>query len=325
MTVRVVAPCRLHFGLLHVPVPGLTHWPEGTPVRTFGGVGLMVESPAVTVENRRSAVQSFTGSHVDEALGLWIRIHQRVAASGSVLELPRHFHADGPPYHVGLGVGTALRMAVTRVATGRTDARELAKESGRGKRSGIGLYGFELGGLLFDAGKLTDDELPTLHTRMPFPDDWRVVLLRPTVGADWHGDREQAAFDRPRDPAAARASTDRLTAIAFDELAPAVAADDFPMFADAVHRYNRLAGEPFAVDQGGPYAGPEVAELVETLRGWGVAGAGQSSWGPTVFAFAQDAEEANRLAGRARVHFPNLADVTVTAANNRGATVVSTD
>ena len=45
MNVRVVAPCRLHFGLLHVPTIGFTHWPDGTPVRKFGGVGERNEMP----------------------------------------------------------------------------------------------------------------------------------------------------------------------------------------------------------------------------------------------------------------------------------------
>ena len=46
--IRVVAPSRLHFGLFHVPVAG-DPWPDGLPVRCFGGVGLMVEEPAVVV------------------------------------------------------------------------------------------------------------------------------------------------------------------------------------------------------------------------------------------------------------------------------------
>jgi beta-RFAP synthase len=215
-------------------------------------------------------------------------------------------------------VGTALSLAVARAVAGPRPVAELAALTGRGERSGIGLHGFDRGGFLLDAGKTADDELPVLHTRLEFPDDWRIVLLRPAVDETWAGERERSAFDRPRDPAAARAATVRLKAVAFDELVPAVASPDFAAFADAVYRYNRLAGEPFAADQGGPFAGPEVTELIETLRSWGVAGVGQSSWGPTVFAFATDEHEAHHLADRARRQFPNLADVTVTKANNRG-------
>ena len=106
-----------------------------------------------------------------------------------------------------------------------------------------------------------------------------------------------------------------------NELIPAVQRADFPAFAEAIHHYNRLAGEPFATDQAGAYTGPRVAEVIETLRGWGVAGVGQSSWGPTVFAFAEDDDAANRLADRARDQFPKLAEIIVTRANNTGAAV----
>jgi beta-RFAP synthase len=320
MTVRVVAPCRLHFGLLHVPVPGLTHWPDGTPVRRFGGVGLMIEPPAVTVSLAVGEPFSAEGSLSDRARAGLVLLHQKLGNRRMVCG--RHV-ADGPPEHVGLGVGTALSLAVARAAAGPLPVAELARLARRGRRSGIGVHGFDRGGILFDGGKGVDDFLPTLYRRLPFPGDWRVVLLRPKVGDGWHGDREQAAFDRPRDPARARATTDRLIAIAFDELAPAVADNDFPTFADAAHRYNRLAGEPFAADQGGPFAGPEITGLIETLRSWGVAGVGQSSWGPTVFAFAEDEGDAHRLADRARRHFPNLSDLTVTRANNRGAMISS--
>ena len=54
---RVTAPSRLHFGLFHVPAAGLTHWPgpddePGLPVRSFGGVGLMIDRPGVVVTVR---------------------------------------------------------------------------------------------------------------------------------------------------------------------------------------------------------------------------------------------------------------------------------
>ena len=80
------------------------------------------------------------------------------------------------------------------------------------------------------------------------------------------------------------------------------------------------AGEPFAADQGGPYAGPAVTGLIDKLRAWDFAGVGQSSWGPTVFAFAPDHSTAGALAAKLRDRFPDLADVTVTAANNTGFT-----
>lgn len=314
MRVRVIAPCRLHFGLMHVPVT------DSPKHRRFGGVGLMLEEPAVTVTATPHAEFATGGYHEERAMGLVVRLLQRFARDHHVLD-PVRLTADGPPEHVGFGVGTALSLAVARAVAGPRPVEELAALTGRGERSGIGVHGFARGGFLVDAGKVGDERLSALHTRLEFPPDWHVVLIRPTAAHTWHGVAERAAFARPRDADAAAATAERLWTIAVDELIPAVRRAAFTAFADAIYRYNRLAGEPFATDQGGAYSGPGITHLVETLRGWGVAGAGQSSWGPTVFAFAEDGHRARQLADRCRAAFPLLADLTVSRANNTGAEV----
>ena len=85
---------------------------------------------------------------------------------------------------------------------------------------------------------------------------------------------------------------------------PAAEAGDLEAFGEAVHEFNRRAGEPFAAAQGGPYASPAVAGLIGELRQLGVAGVGQSSWGPTVFAVVGDIDIALSLALRFRGRVP---------------------
>lgn len=326
--VRVVAPTRLHFGLLHVPVDGFTRWPDGTPVRKFGGIGLMIDGPTVTVEARRSDVTSVTGSLASRAAAFLhaIRAHEWWQESHEY-----RITADGPPEHIGLGVGTALGMAVARAVNGvrfgpdcqTNTVKTLAAMVGRGRRSGVGVFGFQFGNLIVDEGKIEEAELPKVSEIVPFPADWRVVLLRPAVNPLWHGDREQTAFGRTRTPAAAAATTDRLRRLAFDGLVPAARSGDFRTFSESVFAYNRAAGEPFAEDQGSLYAGPEVSGIIEELRGRGVTGVGQSSWGPTVFAFAADPAEGSALADRARTWLPSSVDIMVAAASPRGAVVTT--
>jgi beta-ribofuranosylaminobenzene 5'-phosphate synthase len=317
----VAAPCRLHFGLLHVPTPGFTHWKDGSPVRKFGGVGLMVEEPEVTVHVEPASEWSAAGSHGERACEFARRVWSAAPVRGFK---GLRVTAAGPPEHVGLGVGTALGLAVARAVTTHSITRswtvtELARLAGRGERSRIGIFGFERGGLILDAGKEDESDAPRLHSRADFPEAWRVVLVRPDVAPAWYGERERTAFRRSRPPAAVAALTRLLDGLATGAIEPAVRAADFRTFTHAVYEYNRRAGEPFSDDQGGVYAGPEVTGVIETLRNWGVVGLGQSSWGPTVFAFAADPAEAAALAGRVRDELPGLADVTVTAANNCGA------
>jgi beta-RFAP synthase len=302
--VEVVAGTRLHFGLFAAG-------------GRFGGCGLMLDRPTVSVRVGPSNGDWQVGGRHGERAAKFLRL-----AVGGESHLPGRawvVSADGPPEHVGLGVGTALGLAVS-VAGSLAErlppsADELAVRVGRGKRSGIGLHGFRHGGFLVDAGKPAPDRLPELAGRCDFPADWRVVLIRPRVAWRWSGDREQAAFDRPRPPA-----PPRLADLATGVLLPAVGRADFGTFAPALGEFNRLAGEPFAADQGGAYAGPAVTAVVEAVRDWGWEGVGQSSWGPTVFAVCPDEASARSLADRCRSSFPDLDDLTITAARNGGAT-----
>lgn len=315
---RVVTGSRLHFGLLHVPIDGFAAWPDGTPVRKFGGVGLTVRDPEIVVRVERAAAWDATGPHADRAVAF-----ARAAAGDSGVSF-RVAVDSAPPDHVGLGTGTQLGMAVgTAVARElglELSPEEVAARVGRGGRSGVGVRGFAAGGLLVDGGKRADGLGVTL-ARFDFPPDWPIVLARPRVSPGCHGDREKAAFARPRTADAAGRTTERLCRLVLFGLLPALAERDFPAFGDALTEFNRAAGEPFAADQGGVYASPEVDAIVSAARGFGVRGVGQSSWGPTTFAVCRDPAEAAALAGFLRTRFPDLADVTVTAAKNTGATV----
>ena len=212
-------------------------------------------------------------------------------------------------------------MATGRAYTVPIWQDELPQVLGRGKRSGIGIHGFRHGGFIVDDGKL-EDELPQIRERIEVPSDWRVVLVRPPVPGAWHGEQERTAFHRNRSPEAALDTTRRLLHIANDTLIPALKQADFDTFATSLTDFNRVAGEPFDDDQGGPYAGVAVAGIIDELLEWGTLGVGQSSWGPTVFAVCPDEPAATALAARCRAHFPDLDDVTVTAAKNDGPTTL---
>jgi beta-RFAP synthase len=326
MSVRVVAPCRLHFGLFHVPVDGLTHHPDGRPVRKFGGLGLMIDQPCVVVTPTRTHHDVATGPLFDRAQRFMDEL--RDCGAGPTCQ---RIETNGPSEHIGLGVGTTLGLAVASVLYPAYWAchqdfpvQTLAARVRRGRRSGIGTYGFRHGGFIADDGKVADHELPQLGVRLDFPSSWRVALIRPPVKPIWHGDREHAVFDRTRLADKALSLTDRLRSLAYDTVVPAVRNADFETFATSIHEFNRLAGVPFHDDQGGPYASPEVACVIDELMEMGAVGVGQSSWGPTVFAFAPDADEAEHLANRARDRFSSATDVTVTAANNTGARLETT-
>ena len=297
---RVLAPSRLHFGLLHVPTAGLERWPAvssepGLPVRAYGGVGLMIDEPAVVVTAQRSDAWRVEGQLASRA---------QVAALRFVASLPeadrgafRVLVERCPAEHAGFGVGTQLGLAVARaiageIGLGKLPIPDLARRVGRGERSAVGIYGFERGQLIVEAGKLPGQDLSPLIAWAELPAHWRVVLFAPTGESKWHGGGERSAFVQASQTAHPSGLTDALCRIALQGILPAAQADDLPAFGEAVYEYNRRAGEPFAAAQNGPYATPAVTALIELLRRSGVRGVGQSSWGPTVFAFAESAREA---------------------------------
>jgi len=286
---RVTAPSRLHFGLFHVPAAA-----DPAPGRAFGGVGLLIDQPGVVVSARPADAWQFEGPLASRAQ---VFAHRFLAGRPDARPL-QVLVERAPPEHVGLGVGTQLGLAVAKVLAveaGEPDltAPELAVRVGRGERSAIGVHGFDRGGLIVEPGKAPGEAVSPLLTRVLLPDAWRIAVLRPTVGAAWHGGREREAFAA----AAPRPDglTDALCRIALLGMLPAAVGGDLIGFGDAVYEFNRRAGEPFAAAQGGAYADPAVAALVDAVRGRGVRGVGQSSWGPSVFAVVGSADEAAQL------------------------------
>jgi predicted sugar kinase len=107
------------------------------------------------------------------------------------------------------------------------------------------------------------------------------------------------------------------------QLVPGLAEADMQAFGDALTEIQRIVGGHFAAAQGGsPWASPAVGRVVEMLRRNGAYGIGQSSWGPTGFAFAPTQEIADRLydssIGLARAEG---LEIVIVEGRNRGASV----
>jgi beta-RFAP synthase len=298
---RVTAPSRLHFGLLSLPAAGADRWPgldgaPGPPVRQFGGVGLMVDRPGLAVRVEPAAGWAAGGPLADRALGFARRVVDSLPAAERRPFRVTVEHA--PAEHTGLGVGTQLGLAVAKaiaVESGHPDwpAVELAVRAGRGERSAVGVHGFDRGGLIVEGGKLPGEAMSPLVARLDLPADWAVLLFSPAGGGTWHGGAERQAFAHLTGPGPA----ETLCRLVLTGLLPAVASNDFDAFGEAVYELNARAGDAFAAAQGGRYTGSGVAALVTRLRGLGVKGVGQSSWGPTVFAIVRR-EEAAELTAR---------------------------
>jgi beta-RFAP synthase len=218
-------------------------------------------------------------------------------------------------------------MAVARsiaVAAGRDlDAVELARLIGRGQRSAVGIHGFAHGGLLVEGGKRSADAIAPLIAGMAFPTAWRILLVIPQELHGDHGPREEAAFRALAGGSADLRRTEALCRLVLLGMLPALAERDLDGFGEALYDFNRRAGEWFRAWQGDLYAHPRITQLVEAIRGTGLArGVGQSSWGPTVFAIvaADVAHELHHWLLRQRACAAE--EMIVTPAANGGAVAI---
>jgi beta-ribofuranosylaminobenzene 5'-phosphate synthase len=287
--VIVTAPSRLHFGLY-----ALAAAPDSVE-RSYGGVGVMISEPGTVVRFQRSRAFDVTGPLAERAVRFakrWAEFYSQ-SLEGVQIEV-----VAAPPDHVGLGTGTQLGLAISAGLTALhglpvPGPEELARSVGRGLRSAVGAYGFCMGGLIAERGKLPDELLSPLDCRIALPEAWRFVLVRPEQGSGLAGINEQQAMDsiqRDLTPL-----TEQLRTEARDALIPGAALGNFSLFAESLGRYCELAGQFYADVQGGPYNGPQVTALAKQINELGCCGFGQSSWGPTLFVVCENETSAQQL------------------------------
>lgn len=292
----------------------------------------MIRRPevALTVTPRAGAT-SFNGSGrmSDRAVAFARHFAARAVAEGLVPAVPAaHIHVRRVPRpHIGLGSGTQLAMAVARALANLIDhedlgVSELADIVGRGKRSAVGAHGSIAGGLIVDGGKTETSQLSPMITRLIFPPSWRIVLIRPHQLHGLCGPRERQAFADL--PPISQTLTARMCHLVLLGLLPAVVERDLDRFGEALYELQRLAGECFKSAQGGIYADPSLDQIIRYVRGEGVRGVGQSSWGPTLYAMVEDHSQAQDLATRIQTRFAMDPDeLLITQGDNQGSCVTA--
>jgi beta-ribofuranosylaminobenzene 5'-phosphate synthase len=317
--VVVSAPARLHLGMLD---------PAGLGRRRFGGFGVAIESPRVVVAVRWADGGSAgyrdqlpadgivaSGPQADRAVAFARSVRPELGISGALALDVR----EAIPPHIGLGSGTKLGLAVARgifELVGRPAGPELlARASGRGARSSVGAWTFEAPGLVVEAGVTGDCDVSPLLMRVPMPESWRCLLVRPAGADGLSGNAEERFFDELRRSPPAEPPVARLL---LTSLLPGLQRGEIEEFGVALSEIQRQIGAIFADRQGGVFH-PSAAPVIEALGSLGVGAVGQSSWGPTVYGIVSDPERAADVARRLRELTGASADVTVVDFDRHGA------
>jgi beta-ribofuranosylaminobenzene 5'-phosphate synthase len=231
------------------------------------------------------------------------------------------------PAHAGLGSGTQLALAVAaglrRFHNLPLDIEGDALRLGRGARSGIGIGLFSRGGLVVDGGRGNEPRLAPIISRLPLPDNWRILVVLDPQRQGIHGLVEGTTIAALPPMCAADAA--RFCRLVLMQALPALVDHDLVSFGAAIKELQIGLGDYFAPVQGGTrFMSRDVAAVLDTLDSAGAFGVGQSSWGPTGFAFAPTPDEAARLAVIARRHESGGGlDIRVCEGLNRGAEIVA--
>lgn len=282
---RVVAPARLHLGFLD---------PDGALGRRFGSVGLAITNPATEILIERAQQPEISGAEAK-------RIEKLLAKFQSALDIDGCYKISvesAIPAHAGLGSGTQLALSLgagLQALSGHAVVpNDLGAIVSRGARSAIGIASFENGGFIIDGGKKDANQPPPVIAHADIPTSWRIVLALDTSAQGVHGKRERDAFSQLEPLSETTAA--HLCHVAMMQMLPALHDQDLATFGAAVSEMQDIIGRYFAPAQGGSkFSNPKIEKIVRKMGDLGGQGLGQSSWGPTGFAFFESPDAAERL------------------------------
>lgn len=275
---------RLHLGHLDL---------NGSLGRLYGGIGLAIDRPrlelSVSRQEKLTLINADNNQRVERIAQQYLDFYE---LPGAKIRISRSIFS-----HSGLGSGTqlslALGLAITRVYGLNPSLAELAGVTDReGSRSGIGVAAFEKGGFLVDGGLPVDHAavredlpLPPLLMRLPFPEEWAVVLALPQGKEKMYGEREGEAFRLL--PPMDEQMSGKICRHLLMQLLPGLQEKNIENFGRAVTDIQKLIGSYFAPVQGGTFASDTGLKLAKHMLAQGAAGVGQSSWGPVVYGFTR--------------------------------------
>jgi beta-ribofuranosylaminobenzene 5'-phosphate synthase len=310
----VEAPARIHLGFLDL---------GGGLGRRFGSLGLTLEELSTRVLVSFADRTQCEGPQSDRALSIVARM-----SKAFVVERPLRVVVERAiPQHAGLGSGTQLALAVGTAMAHlhglRIGARQIAVTLDRGNRSGIGIGAFESGGFLLDGGRGPSGDPPPIVSRMPFPADWRVLLILDHAARGLHDAAESRAFSAL--PAFSEELGAHLCRLALMRALPALAESDLENFGRAVSEIQRSVGDYFAPAQGGRYSSRPVTEALAWLEAEGVRGVGQSSWGPTGFGIIGSPADGESLWRKGTARFAAVPELqfVICRGRNQGASIAA--
>ncbi|MGZ8875499.1 MAG: beta-ribofuranosylaminobenzene 5'-phosphate synthase [Halobacteriota archaeon] len=275
--IQVVTPSRLHITLIDL---------NGALGRIDGGVGLTLDYPSIRINAKKDAQLSVSGTteFAERIKSAASAVLTQYNINGVAIDVVQEY-----PNHVGLGSGTQVALAVGTAISELYDLNlkptTIAKLTGRGGTSGIGVAAYEFGGFLVDGGHKGKTEfLPSsasgkfglgpIIARHDFP-DWAIVLAIPNLrGAS---DKREIDVFQKQCPLPLN-EVQELCHVILMEMLPAVVEHDIESFGRSINRVQTIGFKRRELE-----LQPFCAHIIQFMRENGAIGAGMSSFGPVVY------------------------------------------
>jgi len=326
----IKAPSRLHITLIDL---------NGSLGRVDGGVGLTLENPhlILTCNPGDDGVRVEFTNQDKLTLNRLNEYRNKIESASS--KMMEFLGRDGGfdftvgetyPPHSGLGTGTQLSLAAGKLISNYygqdIDAHAIGRIVGRGGTSGIGVAAFQQGGLIIDGGHPKTEKSkflpssasqaspPPVIARYDFPEDWKILLVIPRFEDRVSGKKEVNIFQEycpiPLE------EVEKLSHLLLMKMMPAVVEGDLDTFGEVL---NSIQGMGFKKIEN-KLQTPVIGNIMESLRSAGAAGAGMSSFGPTIYAVTDTNSKALIHAAEDALG-PMDSEIILTRAQNRGAEI----
>lgn len=308
---KITTPSRLHVTLIDM---------NASIGRVDGGIGLTLDKPVIIIKAEKSDTLEITDSseHAERMKNSAAMLLP--AGEGIHISIEKDY-----PSHIGLGSGTqaalAAGMAVNKIYNLGLSVYDLAIKVGRGGTSGIGVAAFERGGFILDGGHKFSEKkafLPSAASKLPpapvlvrkdFP-EWDIVVAIPEQkGAS---SKKEVNIFQEKCPVPLQ-EVEGLSHIILMQMLPALVEEDIMTFGKSINSIQEIGFKKREVE-----LQPVSLQLMQALRDGGAYGAGMSSFGPTVYAFGEDAEALEKIAEE---FLGEKGKVFTTKARNEGARI----
>ena len=286
---RIAVRPRIHMSLLSMHNGGY---------RKNGGIGFALEDPKTDISISPAKQFSLIDVRHNSLTNAELAVIRRMVDSvrnveGFKWSVSCRLAGAARP-HVGLGMGTGVRLAILegvyRLNGAEPNAELLVRHSGRGGTSGIGIRTYFHGGMVVDLGMPADGQqfLPSstyqpytsppvlAHTDMPA---WAVCLCLP-LHLRSRTQEEEREFFRRTTPISETSAYETTYHAVFGVYAAAIE-KNLDAFCQAIDRLQTLEWKQKEREQ----YGTGVEECAAKLKQYGITGVGMSSLGPLLYCF----------------------------------------